>query len=83
MQMRLMLALLCLCPAAVFANSGLGVDVDFYTGPIPSKVWRQVKAANRKFVVVQSWGGRAGTSSRLRNWPEPDPQVSKRLHTSC
>jgi len=50
---------MCLYPAAVFANSGLGVDVDFYTGPISTKVWRQLKAANRKFVIVQSWGGRS------------------------
>jgi hypothetical protein len=57
--MRFVLPLLCLFPFAVFANTGLGVDVDFYTGPISSGVWRQLKATNQKFVIVQSWGGRS------------------------
>jgi hypothetical protein len=56
--MRLIVCLLCLFPAAVFANTGLGIDVDFYTGPISNNVWRHLKATNQKFVVVQSWGGR-------------------------
>jgi hypothetical protein len=57
--MRPLLRLLCLLPAAVFADTGLGVDVDFHTGPISEKVWRHLKAANREFVVVQAWGGRS------------------------
>ena len=57
--MRFVLGLLCLFPAAVFAKTGLGVDVDFYTGPIPSSVWRHLKATNQKFVIAQSWGGRS------------------------
>jgi hypothetical protein len=57
--MRLVVPLLCLFGAAVFANTGLGVDVDFYTGPISNNVWRNLKATNKKFVIVQSWGGRS------------------------
>jgi hypothetical protein len=44
---------------SAFAHTGLGIDIDFYTGPIPRSVWRQVKAANQKFVIVQAWGGRS------------------------
>jgi hypothetical protein len=51
--------LLCLFPAAVFAQTGLGVDVDFYTGSISSNVWRHMKATNQKFVIAQAWGGRS------------------------
>jgi hypothetical protein len=57
--MRHVWRLLCLFPAAVFASTGLGVDVDFYTGPISDHVWRHLKAANREFVIVQLWGGRS------------------------
>jgi len=53
------LLLLSLLPTAVFAKTGLGVDVDFYTGPISSSVWRHLKASNHRFVVVQLWGGRS------------------------
>ena len=38
---------------------GLGVDVDFYTGPISRDVWRQMKDADQKFVIAQAWGGRS------------------------
>lgn len=57
--MRLVLGLLLIFPVAVSAKTGLGVDVDFYTGPISSNVWHHLKATNQKFVVVQSWGGRS------------------------
>ena len=57
--MRLILCLFWLFSAAVFASTGLGVDVDFYTGPISNRVWRNLKAANRRFVIVQAWGGRS------------------------
>jgi hypothetical protein len=53
------LLLLCLFPAALSANTGLGVDVDFYTGPISNDVWRHLKATSQKFVIAQSWGGRS------------------------
>lgn len=57
--MRPALLLLSLLPAAVFARTGLGVDVDFYTGPISNSVWRHLKETDRRFVVVQAWGGRS------------------------
>jgi hypothetical protein len=57
--MRLVLCLLALVPVALWAKTGLGVDVDFYTGPISTSVWRHLRATNQKFVIVQSWGGRS------------------------
>ncbi len=54
-----LLRLFCLFPATLFAQTGLGVDVDFYTGPIPENVWRHLKATNQKFVIAQLWGGRS------------------------
>jgi hypothetical protein len=56
---RFDLCLLCLFPAAVLAKTGLGVDVDFYTGPISNNVWQHLKATNQKFVIAQAWGGRS------------------------
>jgi hypothetical protein len=44
---------------ALFAKTGLGVDVDFYTGPIPKTVWKHLLSANQKFVIAQTWGGRS------------------------
>lgn len=40
-------------------TTALGIDVDFYTGPITREVWLQLKAANQKFAVAQAWGGRS------------------------
>jgi hypothetical protein len=40
-------------------NTALGVDLDFYTGPIANDVWSQMKDAGQKFAVVQAWGGRS------------------------
>ena len=40
-------------------NTALGIDVDFYTGPITREVWLQLKAADQKFAVAQAWGGRS------------------------
>jgi hypothetical protein len=57
--MRFAVGLVCLFPVALFARTGLGVDVDFYTGPIPRTVWQHLKATNQKFVIAQSWGGRS------------------------
>jgi hypothetical protein len=45
--------------AEVTATTALGIDVDFYTGPISRDVWRQLKAADQKFVIAQAWGGRS------------------------
>src|SRR5262249_45352063 len=45
--------------AALLAKTGLGVDVDFYTGPISLSVWQHLKATNQKFVIAQAWGGRS------------------------
>jgi hypothetical protein len=39
--------------------TALGIDVDFYTGPISREVWLHLKAADRKFAVAQAWGGRS------------------------
>jgi hypothetical protein len=44
-------------PASV--HTALGIDVDFYTGPISRTVWNRVKAADQKFVIAQAWGGRS------------------------
>ena len=40
-------------------TTGLGIDVDSYTGPIPLDVWRRIKQAGQKFVIAQAWGGRS------------------------
>jgi hypothetical protein len=57
--MRYILRLFCLFPAVVLAQTGLGVDVDFYTGPISGNIWQHLKATSRRFVIAQSWGGRS------------------------
>ncbi len=51
------------------SSTGLGIDVDFYTGPISSAVWNQIKEAGHQFVIAQAWGGRSRNefaSSQLR-----------------
>ena len=56
------LALLLLITTVAFAEepaTGLGIDLDFYTGLVPHEVWGQMKAAGQKFAVVQAWGGRS------------------------
>src|SRR5437764_15403859 len=45
--------------AQVVPGTGLGIDVDFYTGPISNDVWLQLKAADQKFAIAQAWGGRS------------------------
>jgi len=45
--------------AARVERAALGVDVDFYTGPISRDVWKRMKRAGVKFVVAQAWGGRS------------------------
>src|SRR5438552_442968 len=40
-------------------GAALGIDVDFYTGPISPNVWVQIKEAGQRFVVAQAWGGRS------------------------
>jgi hypothetical protein len=37
----------------------LGVDVDFYTGPVATAVWLRMKSSGQRFVVAQAWGGRS------------------------
>jgi hypothetical protein len=39
--------------------TALGIDVDFYTGPITREVWLQLKAANQEVAIAQAWGGRS------------------------
>jgi hypothetical protein len=39
--------------------TALGVDVDFYTGPISRDVWLQLRTAGQKFAIAQAWGGRS------------------------
>lgn len=57
----LLFILLCFARPAIPASvhTALGIDVDFYTGPISRTVWRRVKAADQKFVIAQAWGGRS------------------------
>jgi hypothetical protein len=45
--------------AAPAPRSGLGVDVDFYTGSIAKDSWLRMKKAGVKFVIAQAWGGRS------------------------
>jgi hypothetical protein len=45
--------------AAGTSYEGLGVDVDFYTGPIPESVWLKMKQSGIQFVIAQAWGGRS------------------------
>jgi hypothetical protein len=40
-------------------GTALGIDVDFYTGPITREVWLQLKAANQEIAIAQAWGGRS------------------------
>jgi hypothetical protein len=40
-------------------STGLGIDVDFYTGPIPGSSWLQMKEAGQQFAIAQAWGGRS------------------------
>jgi hypothetical protein len=40
-------------------TTALGIDVDFYTGPIARDVWLNLKAADQKIAVAQAWGGRS------------------------
>jgi len=46
-------------PALAENETGLGVDLDFYTGTISPEVWSQMKEAGHRFAVVQAWGGRS------------------------
>lgn len=46
-------------PALAETETGLGVDLAFYTGRISSEVWSQMKDAGHKYAVVQAWGGRS------------------------
>src|SRR5262245_25100047 len=39
--------------------TAMGIDVDFYTGPISHDVWLQIKMAGQQFAIVQAWGGRS------------------------
>jgi len=41
------------------ARSGLGLDIDYYTGPISRDSWLRMKRAGEQFAVVQAWGGRS------------------------
>lgn len=40
-------------------RTALGIDVDFYTGPITHDVWQQVQRAGEEFAIAQAWGGRS------------------------
>src|SRR5438034_8035318 len=57
------ISLLLISPIVLYAQrtpmTALGIDVDFYTGPISRDVWLQLKAADHKFVIAQAWGGRS------------------------
>ena len=53
------LMLFAVLPVRAENETGLGVDLDFYTGRISPEVWSQMKEAGHKFAVVQAWGGRS------------------------
>ena len=57
--MRSFVVLLVLFPLSLLAKTGLGIDVDFYTGAVSPLFWKHLKAQNRQFVIAQSWGGRS------------------------
>ena len=40
-------------------STALGIDVNFYTGPITQDVWQQVQRAGEEFAIAQAWGGRS------------------------
>ena len=37
----------------------LGIDMGFYTGPIPADAWQRMRQAGQSFVIAQAWGGRS------------------------
>jgi len=37
----------------------LGIDVNFYTGPLGPDQWRRIQRAGQSFVIAQAWGGRS------------------------
>jgi hypothetical protein len=39
--------------------AALGIDVNFYTGPIAPDEWRRIQRAGQSFVIAQAWGGRS------------------------
>jgi len=39
--------------------TALGIDVNFYTGPIAADQWRRIQRAGQSFVIAQAWGGRS------------------------
>jgi len=40
-------------------RTALGIDVNFYTGPIAQDVWKRMQLAGEQFAIVQAWGGRS------------------------
>jgi hypothetical protein len=50
-----------------FSNTGLGVDVDFYTGPISNKVWRQLKGEVVGVAIMAGHEERARVPTRTRD----------------
>jgi len=40
-------------------RTALGIDVDFYTGPITRDVWKRMQQAGERFAIAQAWGGRS------------------------
>ena len=45
--------------AAAKPATALGIDVNFYTGPIAADQWRRIQRAGQSFVIAQAWGGRS------------------------
>ena len=39
--------------------TALGIDVNFYTGPIRADEWQRIRQAGQSFVIAQAWGGRS------------------------
>jgi hypothetical protein len=57
--------------AARVQRAALGVDVDFYTGPVSRDVWKRMKRAGVKFVVAQAYRSMAPRRHNAGNtsWP--------------
>ncbi|HKF69599.1 MAG TPA: hypothetical protein VKB36_23805 [Vicinamibacterales bacterium] len=39
--------------------TALGIDVNFYTGPIRADEWQRLRQAGQSFAIAQAWGGRS------------------------
>jgi len=52
---------------------GLGVDVDFYTGPVSHDIWLKMKQSGIQFVIAQAWEAVAATNLPFPSWKRLAP----------